>query len=165
MALITSGSVSSHVRDIVASDDGLSDVAVYKIDMPFPANAEALQDIVDSHGKTLLIEETYPVLELHIRDRRKVSGRLSGHVPPQGELTPEVVEDIIFAAAGKPPATRQAPNVKPRRPSLCPGCPHRPAFYMIRQVFDKLCTRGTLDATHLGSIWGLWTRVCAWGLP
>lgn len=150
MALITSGSVSSHVRDIVASDDGLSDVAVYKIDMPFPANPEALQDIVDSHEKTLLIEETYPVLELHIRDRRKVSGRLSGHVPPQGELTPEVVEDIILAAAGKQPVTRQAPNVKPRRPSLCPGCPHRPAFYMIRQVFDKAVYAGDIGCYTLG---------------
>lgn len=154
MALITSGSVSSHVRDIVASDERLADVAVYKVDMPFPVHAEALQDIVDSHEKTLLIEETYPVLELHIRDRRKVEGRLSGHVPLQGELTPEVVEDIILAAAGKEPASRPQPSVKSRRPSLCPGCPHRPAFYMIRQVFDKAVYTGDIGCYTLGTNMG-----------
>ncbi|MBI5248889.1 MAG: 4Fe-4S binding protein [Desulfomonile tiedjei] len=154
MALITSGSVSSHVKDVVASDDRLADIAVYKVDMPFPVNVEALQDIVDSHDKTLLIEETYPVLELHIPDRRKVVGRLSGDVPSQGELTPEVVEDIIVAAAGKESISRQAPSVKPRRPSLCPGCPHRPAFYMIRQVFDKAVYAGDIGCYTLGTNMG-----------
>ncbi len=150
MALITSGSVSSHVRDVVASDERFDDVAVYKVDMPFPVNADALQNIVDSHGKTLLIEETYPVLELHIRDRRRVSGRLTGHVPPQGELTPEVVEDIIVTATGKEPIPRKEFSVKPRRPSLCPGCPHRPAFYMIRKVFDKAVYTSDIGCYTLG---------------
>ena len=150
LAVITSGSVSSHVRDVVAADERLSGVDLYKVDLPFPAHAEALQEIVDSHAATLVIEETYPVLELQIRDRRKVTGRLSGHVPQQGELIPELVEDIIGKAADQEPVARPAPSVKPRRPSLCAGCPHRPAFYMIRQIFDDAVYTGDIGCYTLG---------------
>jgi len=150
MALVTSGSVSSHVRDVVASDDRLSGVDVFKVDLPFPANEQALQAIADSYDRTLLIEETYPVLELQIKDRRKVVGRLSGHVPPQGELLPEVVEDLILSAAGEEPRDRTKPEIKPRRPSLCPGCPHRPSFFMIKKVFDHAVYTGDIGCYTLG---------------
>lgn len=150
MALITSGSVSSHVRDIVASDERLRTIDVFKVDIPFPANTAALQHIVDSHEKTLFVEETYPVLELQLQDRRKVVGRLSGDVPQQGELVPELVEDLILTAAGLPVTPRTPPNIKARRPSLCPGCPHRPAFYTIKTVFDHAIYAGDIGCYTLG---------------
>jgi indolepyruvate ferredoxin oxidoreductase alpha subunit len=150
IALITSGSVSSHVRDVVASDPRLSGVDVFKVDMPFPSHTDALQNIVDSHEKTLVIEETYPVLELQITDRRKVEGRLSGAVPPQGELVPELVEDIILKTIGETPDDRESPKIKSRRPSLCPGCPHRPAFYMIKNIFDEAVYTGDIGCYTLG---------------
>ncbi|MDQ7781706.1 MAG: thiamine pyrophosphate-dependent enzyme [Desulfomonilaceae bacterium] len=150
IALVTSGSVSSHVRDVVASDDRLKDIDVFKVGMPFPSQADALQQIVDSHEKTLVIEETYPVLELQIMDRRKVEGRLSGAVPPQGELVPETVEDIILKSLGETPTEREAPKIKSRRPSLCAGCPHRPAFYMIKSIFDEAVYSGDIGCYTLG---------------
>jgi len=149
-ALITSGSVSSHVRDIIASDTRLQGIDVYKVDLPFPAHRAALQEIVDEHERTLVLEETYPVLELQIKDRRNVIGRLSGDVPSQGELLPELVEEIILSTAGERPVQREAPAIKPRRPSLCPGCPHRPAFYMMRQVFDQAVYAGDIGCYTLG---------------
>jgi len=150
LALITSGSVSSHVRDVIASDERLAGISVFKVDLPFPADTQALQEIVDFHDKTLFIEETYPVLELQVDDRRKAVGRISGHVPPQGELTPELVEDIILGVAGESPQTRAEAAIKPRRPSLCPGCPHRPAFFMIKSIFDKAVYTGDIGCYTLG---------------
>lgn len=150
LALITSGSVSAHVRDILRADGLLSDVAVYKVDLPFPANAEALQRIADAYPKTLVVEETYPVLELQITDKRKVVGRLSGHVPPQGELTPEVVEAIIHQAIGHESRLVSAPSVKARRPSLCAGCPHRSAYFLIKNVFDQAIYTGDIGCYTLG---------------
>lgn len=149
-AVITSGSTSSHVRDVVASDNRLSSVDVFKVDMPFPCNAEALQQIVTDHKTTLVIEETYPVLEMQLSDRRDVMGRFSGHVPPQGELVPEIVEDLILSAVGEPVRQRETPSVKARRPSLCAGCPHRPAFYMIRKTFDQAVYTGDIGCYTLG---------------
>jgi len=154
VALITSGSVSSHVRDVIGSDGRLQGIDVYKVDLPFPAHAETLQEIVDRHDRTLIIEETYPVLELQIRDRRKVVGRLTGHVPEQGELIPEVVEDIILTSVDEQIPARTVPEIKPRRPSLCAGCPHRPAFYMIRQIFDEAVYTGDIGCYTLGTNMG-----------
>ncbi|MBI5571698.1 MAG: 4Fe-4S binding protein [Desulfomonile tiedjei] len=149
-AVVTSGSVSSHVRDVVTANGALAGVDVYKVDLPFPAHAEALQQIADRYDRTLVVEETYPVLELQLRDRRKVLGRLSGTVPEQGELVPELVEDIILNVVGADRPARDAPTIKARRPSLCPGCPHRPAFYAIRKVFDRAIYSGDIGCYTLG---------------
>jgi indolepyruvate ferredoxin oxidoreductase alpha subunit len=152
LAVITSGSVSSHVKDVVASDD-----------QAFPSeyiqSRHALSDGRRSAAgnrrfprqDALHVEETYPVLELHLKDRRKVMGRLSGAVPGQGELVPEIVEDLLLDAADLcPPALRPTASVKPRRPSLCAGCPHRPAFYMIRQTFENAVYTGDIGCYTLG---------------
>ncbi len=150
-AILTSGSVASHVRDIISSDTRLTDTDVYKVDLPFPADTELLQSIVNSHDQTLVIEETYPVLELQITDRRKVLGRIPGNVPPQGELVPELVEEIILKAAGQEPPSRSIPTIKPRRPSLCPGCPHRAAFFLIKTVFDQAVYASDIGCYTLGA--------------
>ncbi|MGC8658838.1 MAG: thiamine pyrophosphate-dependent enzyme [Desulfomonilaceae bacterium] len=150
LAIITCGSVSSHVREIVGLDQRLSDLAVYKVDVPYPANQKSLQEIVDSKDRTLVIEETYPVLELQLTNRTKVAGRISGDVPKQGELTPEVVEEIIRKFKGVELAETLAPSVKARRPSLCAGCPHRPAFFMIKKLFANTIFTGDIGCYTLG---------------
>ncbi|MGB9616895.1 MAG: thiamine pyrophosphate-dependent enzyme [Desulfomonilaceae bacterium] len=150
LAIITSGSVSSHVRDLVRTDPATYPVDVYRVRMPFPARGDALQKIVDSHAKTLVIEETYPVLELHLKDRRKVVGRLTGDVPDQGELTPEVVHHLVAKALGRDLGEKTSPEIKARRPSLCPGCPHRSAFFLIKKVFPKAIYTGDIGCYTLG---------------
>lgn len=154
LAIITCGSVSSHVFDLIRYDAQFKGLNVFRIDMPFPANRRALQEIVDKHEKTLVIEETYPVIELQIDDRRKLIGRLSGLVPSQGELTPEVVEDVLLEAMGEPAKTRPDVQIKARRPSLCAGCPHRSSFFMLRQVFDKGIYPGDIGCYTLGTNMG-----------
>jgi indolepyruvate ferredoxin oxidoreductase, alpha subunit len=60
------------------------------------------------------------------------------------------VEEIILKAIGEQPTAVQPPKIKPRRPSLCPGCPHRPSFYMMRQVFDQAVFSGDIGCYTLG---------------
>ncbi|MDD3471546.1 MAG: indolepyruvate ferredoxin oxidoreductase subunit alpha [Syntrophaceae bacterium] len=150
LAIITSGSVASHVLDTVREEDQFRDLKIFKLSMPFPANRAALQAIVDGHERTLVIEETYPVIELQVDDKRKLAGRLSGLVPSQGELTPEVVEDLILQAMGEPIRVRPEVQINARRPSLCAGCPHRPSFFMLRKVFDKGIYPGDIGCYTLG---------------
>ncbi len=152
--IITSGSVSSHVVDIIKFDSRFKDVAVCKIDMPFPAQTQALQNIVDSHEKVFVIEETYPVIELQMKDRRKVMGRDSGDVPSEGELTPEAVEQVLVHGLGLKEDLDQAVSMSPRRPSLCAGCPHRSAFYAIKQVFPDAIYTGDIGCYTLGTNMG-----------
>jgi len=83
-----------------------------------------------------VLEETYPVIELQLAHPGSV-GKQSGAVPREGELTPDGVHQALAAfldldQPGEPPAERRG-----QRPSLCPGCPHRAAFYSIKSCFPK----------------------------
>jgi indolepyruvate ferredoxin oxidoreductase, alpha subunit len=150
LAIVTSGSVSSHVMDIVTSFPEISDLSVYKVDIPYPLSQKDLQEIVNCSERTLIVEETYPVIELQSSNRTKIMGRMSGHVPPQGELSPETVERIIRQFIGAEDSSEIEPKVKARRPSLCAGCPHRPTFYMIRKLFDDAIYTGDIGCYTLG---------------
>ncbi|MGC8605714.1 MAG: thiamine pyrophosphate-dependent enzyme, partial [Desulfomonilaceae bacterium] len=150
LAIVTSGSVSAHVMEIVGSDSSFAELSVYKLGTPYPANPKALQELVDSKTRTLVIEETYPVLELQLKNRTNVWGRISGHVPQQGELTPEIVEEIIKRFLGGEKKNVIEPAIKSRRPSLCPGCPHRPAFFMIKKIFKEAIFTGDIGCYTLG---------------
>jgi len=77
-------------------------------------------------------------------------GRLTGHVPLQGELSPEVLDKILAKVLGDLGITRlkaiSDPELKKlvenldlpaRKPTLCAGCPERAAFFAIRKAFPK----------------------------
>jgi indolepyruvate ferredoxin oxidoreductase alpha subunit len=98
----------------------------------------------------LLLEEPDETIELQIRDKSKVWGRLTGHAPRAGELVPEVIWDVISCALKEAGVNdglaaidasvseeAQKLGLPVRRPSLCPGCPHRAAFYAIRKAVPK----------------------------
>jgi indolepyruvate ferredoxin oxidoreductase alpha subunit len=98
------------------------------------------------HEKVLVLEETYPVIEMQLPDRTKLLGRWNGVVPSAGELLPEVVEEILYTALGeeKPlsdtselKTALEELSVKPKPPMLCPGCPHRASFFAIRKAYPK----------------------------
>ncbi|MFH0959369.1 MAG: indolepyruvate ferredoxin oxidoreductase subunit alpha [Pseudomonadota bacterium] len=150
LAIITSGSVSSHVMDIITSSPEMSELSVYKVGLPYPINRNNVQEIVNSNERTLIVEETYPVIESQLSDRTKALGRLSGHVPQEGELVPETVEKIIRQFIGIESPAEIELKVKPRRPSLCAGCPHRPTFFMIKRLFDKAIYTGDIGCYTLG---------------
>lgn len=150
LAILTSGSVSSHVTDVVTSNPEMSDLSVYKLPLPYPLNERDIQGIVNSSERTLIIEETYPVIELQLSNRTNTFGRTTGHVPPQGELLPGDVERIIRQFIGYESPEESQPVVKARRPSLCAGCPHRPAFFMIRKLFDEAIYTGDIGCYTLG---------------
>jgi indolepyruvate ferredoxin oxidoreductase alpha subunit len=58
-------------------------------------------------------------------------------ISSQGELIPDLLVESIQAFAGIPVGKRPSVSDKARRPTLCPGCPHRPAFYAIRQALPN----------------------------
>jgi indolepyruvate ferredoxin oxidoreductase alpha subunit len=110
-----------------------------------------------------VIEETDTLIEYLLRDRVKVLGRLSGHVPAAGELVPEVIcrvmntvfeECEIEAFAGDEEGEVQrvveSLDLPIRRPRLCPGCPHRASFFAIRKANPKAIFTGDIGCYTLG---------------
>ncbi|NWF56259.1 MAG: 4Fe-4S binding protein [Syntrophaceae bacterium] len=133
--ILSSGVALAHTYDLLKGLKLENQIALYQVKMPYPLNAGLILERIGPSRDILVIEEPGPVIEMQLASRDRVKGRMDGSIPPEGELTPDVLEDCIRKFAGLPPAQRRASAGKPRRPTLCPGCPHRAAFYAIRQTF------------------------------
>jgi indolepyruvate ferredoxin oxidoreductase alpha subunit len=123
---------------------------VLKIGTPHPLPQRLAAEFIAGCDRVLVLEEPDAVIELQILDKRKVLGRYNGVVPSAGELTPEVVCQILEGQAEKldldlPPEvdTRELARVVAdldlpvRRPRLCPGCMHRAAFFAMKRALGS----------------------------
>jgi indolepyruvate ferredoxin oxidoreductase, alpha subunit len=136
-AIVSSGAALAHTFDLIVGL-GLEDrIALFQVQMPYPLQAQAVFAAIESFKDILVIEETDPVIEMQLGRRDRIHGRTDGSVPPQGELMPDVLEEVLRKFAGMASAKRPQPAGKPRRPTLCPGCPHRAAFYAIRESLPQ----------------------------
>lgn len=145
LGIIASGVSFSIVVDILKAM-GRDDVSVLKIGTPVPLPIKMVSDFIDRHSNVLVLEETYPVVEMQLLDRTKVKGRWNGYVPRAGELLPEVIEEIILKSLGEEKqigadsdlkAALEDLKITPRKPMLCPGCPHRASVFAIRQAIPS----------------------------
>ncbi len=136
--LIASGMAFANVFDLLEELDMLDKVDLYQVKIPFPLNKKFCHKIRENYSKILILEETDSVMEMQLAAHH-AHGRLSAHVPGQGELTPDIIYAILldFFALSRPEAETGAPPARGRRPSLCPGCPHRASFFAIKKTFPK----------------------------
>ncbi|MBP1723675.1 MAG: indolepyruvate oxidoreductase [Deltaproteobacteria bacterium] len=135
--ILSSGVALAHTYDLLKELKLENQIALYQVKMPYPLNGKDILEKINPHKDILVIEETDPVMEMQLAQRDRIKGRMDNSIPPQGELIPDVLEECIRKFAGKARETKPAPAGRPRRPTLCPGCPHRAAFYAIRQTFPN----------------------------
>ena len=148
--LVTSGAACAHAVEILHALNLWKHIPIYQVPMPYPLSENFCTEVLDIAKEILVLEETQPVIEGQIRDRNKVKGRLSGHVPKEGELLPEIVENILRRFLDLPTAAPTPPSALARRPTLCAGCGHRAAFFAIRKVFPKGIYAGDIGCYTLG---------------
>jgi indolepyruvate ferredoxin oxidoreductase alpha subunit len=105
----------------------------------YPLPIEKIRRIAAEARTLFVLEEGYPFIERLVRGMLpaplEVRGRLSGHLPPDGELTP----DTVRVALGIPlrSSVQSEPFDLPSRPpQLCPGCPHGDAYKAIRAALE-----------------------------
>lgn len=134
--IVASGAACAHAVEILRDLNLWTRFPIFQVPMPYPLSERFCAELLEKAGTILVLEETQPVIEGQLRDRAKVLGRLSGHVPREGELLPEIAENIIRRFAGLPEVSLSPPAAG-RRPTLCAGCGHRAAFFAIRKVFPK----------------------------
>ena len=160
---IVAGGVPYAVTRDILSEERRTDIPVLKIGTPFPFPEALASEFMSACEQVLVIEETDTLIEYLLRDRNKVLGRLSGHVAREGELVPEVVHTLInrvlkeldltpLEADGNGEAMELVKNLQlpVRRPTLCPGCPHRPAFFSIRKARPKAIFTSDIGCYTLG---------------
>lgn len=141
LGIIAAGHAWAVVRDVLAEEGRR--VPVLKIGTPYPLPVDRVMRFVDRCQKVLVLEEPDHAIEIQIPDRRKIRGRLTGDVPPQGELTPEAIAGILGIPSPAPPAGGPPPR-------LCLGCGHRAAFFAIRKALPNAIFSGDIGCYTLG---------------
>jgi indolepyruvate ferredoxin oxidoreductase alpha subunit len=136
LAMVASGIVYSHLVDLL-EELGLSGCCdLYKVIMPYPMNPDFSHQLLTAYDRVLVLEETYPVIELQLAHPGTI-GKQSGAVPREGELTPDIIHQVLASFLDLSPPAVLPTERRGQRPSLCPGCPHRAAFYNIKACFPK----------------------------
>ena len=163
--LIAGGVPYAVISDILSEEGRTTDIPVLKIGAPYPYPESLTDEFISACEKVLVVEETDTLLEYLMGNRSKVMGRLSGHVPAEGELVPSVIFNIVNKAlkelgiqpfkedeAGEQAALDlvQGLELPVRRPTLCPGCPHRAAFFAIRKALPKAIFTSDIGCYTLG---------------
>jgi indolepyruvate ferredoxin oxidoreductase alpha subunit len=162
LGIIASGVPYSVVNDLL-KEEGRTDIPVLKLGTPYPFPETMALEFMSACRKVLVIEETDTLIEYLLRDRQKVMGRHSGHVPSQGELVPQVIHKLIADALKEQGLTPirdlddlesteivKSLQLPVRRPTLCPGCPHRSAFFSIRKARPKAIFTSDIGCYTLG---------------
>lgn len=135
-ALVASGIVYAHLVDLLEELGLKSSVDLFQVVMPYPLSPGFISTLRRDYDRVLVLEETYPVIELQLAHPGG-AGKQTGAIPREGELTPDVVHQALAAFLDLDPPGEPPAELRGQRPSLCPGCPHRAAFYSIKSCFPK----------------------------
>jgi indolepyruvate ferredoxin oxidoreductase len=165
------------LRDLGVRHD---EVRIGKVAMPFPLEAEFIQDFARGLDTVLVVEEKRSFLELQLREilydspsRPAVLGK--SHFPPTGELDPDkiakVLCDVLTLAPRQAPARSQPVlaqhNMGTRPAAFCSGCPHNRSTLLLEgqitgggigchtlAISDE--KRGIAFLTHMGGEGAPW---------
>ena len=115
----------------------------------YPLPDALVARLVDHVDTVLVVEEGAPLIERYLKGPfgipgKRLKGKLSGDLPPAGELTP----DIVRKALGLAPAVLREPGplvLSHRPPQLCVGCPHADTFKALNKA------RETYPGSHVFS--------------
>jgi indolepyruvate ferredoxin oxidoreductase alpha subunit len=110
-----------------------------------PLSQTVLTELLDRVDQVLVVEELTPFVEDQVRalvhdlsPKVEIIGKRTGHLPGRFGYSTDMIADCLAAYAGVPrnrPQVTPAPELPPRPPTLCPGCPHRGSFLAARTVF------------------------------
>ncbi len=129
--------------------DALGDKVNYlKLGMVFPLPEKKIADFASKNKKTYVIEELDPFIEEHcLALGIKVEGKQLFTL--LGEYTPTMIKKAILSEKA-PKSVSLEEELPARPPVLCPGCPHRATFYVLKKL--GLTVSGDIGCYTLGAV-------------
>src|SRR4030043_402099 len=119
-----------------------------KLAMVWPLPKNLIGEFFKKVKKVYIIEELDPFFEESIRAMGFKPKGGKDRFPICGELNPLIVERGMLGKRVKAPQPAFKEPLPPRPPNLCPGCPHRGIFAVLRKL--KVYTTGDIG----GYTWG-----------
>ena len=148
LGIITSGVSYNYVLEALSTLKLKAEV--FKLGMTHPVPEKKIANFLKRHKKTVVVEELEPFLETHARRiaqlkeiEVEILGKEQGYFSRAYEYSPRVVIEALskitsrntsinWAAIDK--KMKELPDLPPRPPLLCAGCPHRATYYAIRSA-------------------------------
>ena len=161
-AVVTSGVSYTYVKECLKGHEG---VRLIRIATAFPFPEDFILKALEGVKEVLCIEELSPFIEEQILKAAgkhhlalRVSGKLDGSVPHNGENSVELCTGILNIFLGVRTGYEQrdlsdAPALPVRPPVLCAGCPHRASFYAVKKAMKgrKAVFCGDIGCYTLGN--------------
>ncbi len=141
LGIIASGVAYEYAREV------FPEASFLKLGMSWPLPPERIRRFAAQVERLFVVEELDPFLTEQIR----ALGVMVEPVDERfrlGELTPGRVREMITGEA--PPGTAPDPDLPPRPPGLCAGCPHRSVFAALRKL--RAYVTGDIGCYTLGTL-------------
>jgi len=143
IGVVSSGIAYHYAREI------FPEASFLKLGMTYPMPEGLIRRFADQVETLYVVEELEPFLEEQIRAMGiEVVGKEK--LPRTGEFAPEVVRAGFVSAPESPPEGAQTSDLPPRPPVLCPGCPHRGIFHVLRKL--RLTVTGDIGCYTLSAL-------------
>ncbi len=160
-AIIASGLAFAYVSESLERLGAWSEVTVLKLNLTVPLPVKPVLNIAGEADEILVVEELDPVVETNVRSvlgKHGVRARVLGKelIPESGELStdrvlPGVAKFLGVEYTPPPPLkVEEQAMVPPRPPVMCPGCPHRMTFYVLKIAANKLKLRNVVYTGDIG---------------
>ncbi|MFW9890645.1 MAG: indolepyruvate ferredoxin oxidoreductase subunit alpha [Candidatus Thorarchaeota archaeon] len=146
LGIITSGVSYTYIIEALSYMEIKAEVL--KLGITHPVPEKMITEFLRRHKQVMIVEELEPFLETHARrlaHLNKVNvdilGKEQGIFSRTYEYSPKIVMNALkeittrntpinWEAIDK--KTKELPELPPRPPLLCAGCPHRATYYAIR---------------------------------
>jgi len=127
VGIITSGGAYQYVKETCP------EASVLKLGMPYPFPDRVVRHFAASVDRLFVVEELDPFLEDQVRALGiQVIGK--ERFSALGELDPVAVAAGIYGSKRRPKRRAQPDGLPARPPVMCPGCPHRGVFHVLRKL-------------------------------
>lgn len=155
LGFITGGISYQYVKE------AFPQASVLKLGMSYPLPKGLIRDFAQKVDRVFVAEELDPFWETEIRAMGiPVYGK--DVFPEIGELSPQVLREGVLRALGDvvpaqqflwEPVNSLSPGISSlpgRPPVLCPGCPHRGVYYVLKKL--NLTVTGDIGCYTLGAL-------------
>lgn len=136
LGVIASGIAYNYFRENVPDPEELP---TYLKVGTYPLPQKKLEQFLSKVKEALVIEEGYPFIEqtllgASVMRGALIKGKMSGHLPRTGELTPAAVRKALVLEPYPVLVEEKEVSLPPRPPALCRGCPHADTFGALVEV-------------------------------
>ena len=143
IGVITAGIAYEYAKEALGDK-----VNYLKLGIVWPLSADLLRDFAASCDKVYVIEELDPFIE---NECKALGINVFGKelFTMLGEYTPSMIRAAVLGE-GDPAFVTPEEAIPGRPPVLCPGCPHRGTFYVLKKL--GLTVSGDIGCYTLGAV-------------